>query len=100
MAAGKCVQEVFRTILGTLLHRNLYAIGGIQLKTTGIYFFRVGNQCAECEKQQQQQQYIHGERLFAVHRLSERTTVQTSSLLLRLLFFYLLANPTQPDPYR
>ena len=40
------------------------------------------------------------ERLFAVHGLSERTTVQTSSLLLRLLFFYLLANPTQPDPSR
>ena len=40
------------------------------------------------------------ERLFAVHGLSERTTVQTSSLLLRLFFFYLLANPTQPDPYR
>ena len=35
-----------------------------------------------------------------VHGLSERTTVQTSSLLLRLFFFYLLANPTQPDPYR
>ena len=40
------------------------------------------------------------ERLFAVHGLSERTTVQTSSLLLRLFFFYLLANPIQPDPYR
>ena len=43
---------------------------------------------------------FEGERLFAVHGLSERTTVQTSSLLLRLFFFYLLANPTQPDPYR
>ena len=43
---------------------------------------------------------ICGECLFAVHGLSERTTVQTSSLLLRLFFFYLLANPTQPDPYR
>ena len=40
------------------------------------------------------------ERLFAVHGLSERTTVQTSSFHLRLFFFYLLANPTQPDPYR
>ena len=45
-----------------------------------------------------------GERLFAVHGLSERTTVQTSSLLLRLFFFYLLANPTHiananPDPH-
>ena len=36
----------------------------------------------------------HGERLFAVHGLSERTTVQTSSLLLRLFFFHPLANPT------
>ena len=43
---------------------------------------------------------VAGERLFAVHGLSERTTVQTSSLLLRLFFFYLLANPTQPDPTR
>ena len=43
---------------------------------------------------------LNRERLFAVHGLSERTTVQTSSLLLRLFFFYLLANPTQPDPYR
>ena len=43
---------------------------------------------------------VFGERLFAVHGPSERTTVQTSSLLLRLFFFHLLANPTQPDPYR
>ena len=43
---------------------------------------------------------LYWERLFAVHGLSERTTVQTSYLLLGLFFFYLLANPTQPDPYR
>ena len=35
-----------------------------------------------------------GERLFAVHGLSERTTVQTSSLLLRLFFF--ASWPTRP----
>ena len=35
-----------------------------------------------------------GERLFAVHGLSERTTVQTSSLLLRLFFF--TSWPTRP----
>ena len=34
------------------------------------------------------------ERLFAVHGLSERTTVQTSSLLLRLFFF--TSWPTRP----
>ena len=36
-----------------------------------------------------------GERLFAVHGLSERTTVKTSSLLLRLFltFSVLVANP-------
>ena len=37
---------------------------------------------------------ICGERLFAVHGLSERTTVQTSSLLLRLFFF--TSWPTRP----
>ena len=44
------------------------------------------------------------ELLFAVHGLSERTIVQTSSSLLRLFSFYLLANPTHiananPDPH-
>ena len=39
---------------------------------------------------------VAGERLFAVHGLSERTTVQTSSLLLRLFFLPL----GQPDPTR
>ena len=38
-----------------------------------------------------------GERLFAVHGLSERTTVQTSSLLLKLFCFLPLG---QPDPTR
>ena len=37
-----------------------------------------------------------GERLFAVHGLSERTTVQTSSLLLR--FFFFTSWPTRPNP--
>ena len=41
---------------------------------------------------------VSWERLFAVHGLSERTTVQTSSLLLRFLFFSPLLG--QPDPTR
>ena len=36
------------------------------------------------------------ERLVAVHGLSERTTVQTSSLLLRL--FFLTSSPNRPNP--
>ena len=56
--------------------------------------------CSLCLAGPDQNRKIYRERLFAVHGLSERTTVQTSSLLLRLFFFYLLANPTQPDPTR